>query len=176
MATDPVPEPLANQKVREEQQTRVAGSASTSLGDITEMPPALPPAEQNRKLNEAAAGIGRAAGKTTATIRELPRRTDEVASETRSSASATVEEIKDRVSQAADQAQQSVSDAYDRARAQAARSYDQARRQTADTIHSARLRIRHVMHEYPFHVIATAAVIGFVAGVALRIWRSSRYE
>jgi ElaB/YqjD/DUF883 family membrane-anchored ribosome-binding protein len=139
------------------------------------MPPALPPAEQNRRLNEAAAKIGQAAGKTTATVRELPRRTD-VSPATKSTVGSKVEEIKGRVSEAAEQAQQAVSDTYDRAKAQASRSYNQARRQAADTVQSTRFRVRHIMHEYPFHVIAAAAVIGFVAGVALRIWRSSRYE
>jgi ElaB/YqjD/DUF883 family membrane-anchored ribosome-binding protein len=177
MATDPVPEPLTNQKVTDEQRRRLNTSAAPNVvAEVTEMPPALPPAEQNRRLNEAAAKIGRAAGKTTATVRELPRRTDDVSSTTKSTVSTKVEEIKDRVSQAADQAQQSVSEAYDRAKTQASRSYNQARRQAADTVQSARFRLHHVMHEYPFHVIAAAAVIGFVAGVALRIWRSSRYE
>jgi ElaB/YqjD/DUF883 family membrane-anchored ribosome-binding protein len=177
MATDPVPEPLTNQKVSEEQRkTLNYNSAPNVPADVTEMPAALPPAEQNRTLNEAAAKIGRAAGKTTATVRELPRRTDNVSSTTKTAVSSKVEDIKDRVSQAADQAQQSVSEAYDRARTQANRSYNQARRQAADTVQSARFRIRHIMHEYPFHVIATAALMAFVAGVALRIWRSSRYE
>ena len=177
MATDPVPEPLTNQEVRDEKEVRfenVATAASTR--NVAEMPPALPPAEQNRKLNEAAAKIGRTAGKTTASVRELPRRASDAAEETRATGANKMDELRDRVSQAAGQAQQSVSEAYERAKTQATRSYNQARRQTADTLVAARSRARHLMHEYPFHVIATAAAIGFVAGVLLRIWRSSRYE
>lgn len=177
MATDPVPEPLTNQEVREENEARFENTATTaSARNIAEMPPALPPAEQNRRLNEAAAKIGRTAGRTTASVRELPRRASDVTEETKATGASKMDELRDRVSQAADQAQQRVSEAYDRAKTQATRTYNQARRQTADTFVAARSRARHVMHEYPFHVIATAAAIGLVAGVLLRIWRSSRYE
>jgi ElaB/YqjD/DUF883 family membrane-anchored ribosome-binding protein len=177
MATDPVPEPLTNQEVTEENRTRFENAATAaSARNVAEMPPALPPAEQNRRLNEAAAKIGRTAGRTTASVRELPRRASDVAEHTTAAGSSKMDELRDRVSQAADQAQQSVSEAYDRAKTQAARTYNQARRQTADTYVAARSRARHLMHEYPFHVIATAAAVGLVAGVLLRIWRSSRYE
>ena len=177
MATDPVPEPLTNQEVRDDNKARFENVATpVSARNVAEMPPALPPAEQNRKLNEAAAKIGRSAGRTAATVQELPRRASDVAEETKATGASKMDELRDRVSQAADQAQQSVSEAYERAKIQATRSYNQARRQTADTLVAARSRARHVMHEYPFHVIATAAAIGFVGGVLLRIWRSSRYE
>jgi ElaB/YqjD/DUF883 family membrane-anchored ribosome-binding protein len=87
-----------------------------------------------------------------------------------------VVEMKNRASEVADQAQQKVAETYDKAKASAARGYEQASRRTAEFARTTRIRSRQIMHDYPFHVIAGAAVVGFLAGVALRIWRSNRYE
>lgn len=155
MATDPVPEPLTNQEVNEENRPAfpVAGSSPPTYAG--EMPPALPPVDG-----------------TSGKVDQIKSRVSDAAQQ----AQQTVVEMKNRASDVADQAQQKVAETYDKAKASAARGYEQASRRTAEFARTARIRSRQIMHDYPFHVIAGAAGVGFLAGVALRIWRSNRYE
>ncbi len=157
MATDPVPEPLTNQDLKRE----------TGV-DLSR--PELPPAERdaNTRLQQAAAQTGRVAGKAVAAVREMPRR--------QSSGPSTVEEIKNRVSDAAEQARDTAAETYDRTKQQAAETYQQRRERVSGAVQRSRLRWRRIIDEYPLRVIAGAAAVGFVLGVVLRIWRSSRYE
>ncbi len=158
MATDPIPEPLTNQEVTETKRPRLSTETSPLTADVREMPPALPPTD------------GRPATSTTVDL--MKGKASEVAEQAQQKAA----RIKDKVSEVAGQAQQSVAETYDRAKEGAARTYEQASRKTADFVWTARSRAKQVMHDYPFHVIAGAAAVGFMAGVALRIWRSNRYE
>ena len=142
MATDPVPEPLTNQELREDNRTRLPTAQAPRLAaDIAEMPPALP-----------------SVGSTT------------------SETSSKIEEIRSRVSDVAEQAQQTVAETYDKAKNGAVRTYRQASDRASELVQTGRVRSRQIMHDYPFHVIAGAAVLGAVAGMLLRMWRSSRYE
>jgi len=158
MATDPVPEPLTNQEVREENRAGFPVVTSSASGDIRQMPPALPPADGQPS--------------TSSKMDEIKSRVSDVADRAQQTAS----QIKDRVSDAAGQAQKTAAETYEKAKDGAARTYEQASRRTAEIARTARARSRQLMHDYPFHVIAGAATFGFVLGVALRIWRSSRYE
>jgi ElaB/YqjD/DUF883 family membrane-anchored ribosome-binding protein len=177
MATDPVPEPLTNQELSDEARREFHSEARVPAV-TAEMPPALPPAERdaNTRLKEVAAQTGRTTGKAVAAVREIPRRTQDATSQAQSAAGSKVEDIKARVSDAADQARQTVAETYDKTKQQAAETYEQTRARAADLMQRTRVRSRQIVNDYPLHVIATAAAIGFVAGVILRIWRSSRYE
>ena len=157
MATDTIPEPLTNQDLR--QETGVDLSRP-------ELPPAEPDA--NTRLREVAAQTGHAAGKAVAAVREMPRR--------ESGEPSTVEEIKNRVSDAAEQARDRVAETYDKTKQQAAETYRQTRERLSGAAERARVRSRRIIDEYPLHVIAGAAAVGFVIGVLMRVWRSSRYE
>ncbi len=168
MATDPIPEPLTNQDISE---NRRAGSGVRSSAT-----PELPPAERdaNTRLKQAAAQTGHAAGRTVASVREIPRRMQEQL--TGDTETGKVEEIKNRLSDAADQARQSVAETYDKTKQQAAETYRQTQVRAAELVDRARIHSRRIVDEYPLHIIAAAAMVGFALGVVLRIWRSSRYE
>jgi ElaB/YqjD/DUF883 family membrane-anchored ribosome-binding protein len=71
----------------------------------------------------------------------------------------------------------------DKARGQASVAYDQAqkrllmaRAKARDVVRTARYKGAHYAANYPGEFIATVAGAAFVAGVLVRVWRSSRYE
>ncbi len=43
-------------------------------------------------------------------------------------------------------------------------------------IRRARARIRYAVENSPLQVVAGCAVVGFLAGMMVRVWRSNRYE
>lgn len=177
MATDPVPEPLTNQELSDEARRDFHSEVRVPVV-TAELPPALPAAERdaNTRLKEVAAQTGRTTGKAVAAVREIPRRTQEASNQAQSTAGSTVEDIKTRVSDAADQARQTVAETYDKTKQQAAETYERTRARASDLMQRARVRSHQIVNDYPLHVIATAAAVGFVAGVILRVWRSNRYE
>ncbi len=171
MATDPIPEPLTNQDLRED-SNKVDFRRSTAT---PELPPA-PERNANTRLKEAAAKAGHTAGRTVAAVREMPRRAQDSATQAESSTSAKIEEIKNRASQAADQAREKLTETYDETKQQAAATYRRTRVRAMEFLDRARARSRQIVDDYPLHIIAGAALAGVVVGVLLRIWRSSRYE
>jgi len=52
--------------------------------------------------------------------------------------------------------------------------YRESRHKTAHTFNRVRSRVSDVVDERPLEVIAGIAAVAFIAGVLLRIWRSSR--
>jgi len=88
----------------------------------------------------------------------------------------TLEQTKDRAAEVLDRAKQRTSQVLDDAGARISDAYRESARRARDLAHGARVRARYYADEYPLHVIAGAAAVGFAVGVLLRIWRSNRYE
>jgi len=78
---------------------------------------------------------------------------------------ATQESALDSVAEKYREAQSAISEAAEWMRGVAIQGADRAGR-----------RFRYWTDEYPLHLLAAVAGLGFVAGVLLRIWRSNRYE
>ncbi len=103
---------------------------------------------QNRRLNETAEAIGSAVGSAVETVKHLPDR---------------FQDMKERFTVIRGRAQEE-------AASRAADLKETAQQRARE----ARTRAAHYSHEYPLHVIAAAAGLGFIVGIVMRIWRSSR--
>jgi hypothetical protein len=84
-----------------------------------------------------------------------------------------VRKPKSKVLDLASNIQENASAAYERIATVADDATYQARHKAADAMRRARNRARHVLEEYPLHVIGAVAGAAFAAGALLRIWRSS---
>lgn len=96
--------------------------------------------------------------------------------EWRRSAEQKLEEAKDSASEMLEQAASRTSALYADAGENLSRAYAESRYRTQKIVRQARHRAEFYADRYPLRVIAAVAAAGFVAGVLLRIWRSSRYE
>lgn len=157
----------------------------------------------NRRLTRSAERIGRGLGSAVSTARRLPNRFDTAGSRlrvvggrTRANASAAAFDLMDNAAQRAstlrDAATEHVSrlsenvgerlsDLTDRASRNwreiqqiAVRRLEAARDTTQRRVAETRRAIREWQNDDPLKVLATVAATAFVAGVALRIWRSNR--
>lgn len=155
MASEPIPEPLTNQEVKTEAEARFPAVGRPRPELVTEAAPPIPPE------------------------RELPRapRQEEV--------KGAVQDKVEQVKQAASRAKESTAQAIQDAKAQTAAAVSQAKERagdmyretrvkTGEALHRAQTRVRYLVNEYPLQVIGGVAAVAFVAGVVLRIWRSSR--
>jgi ElaB/YqjD/DUF883 family membrane-anchored ribosome-binding protein len=107
---------------------------------------------------------------------EVGRRTGEKVSEWKQVIEEKVADLSERSAQTMDEVRQSASEAYEQAKAKASSTLEQARTASAEVAKQARVRARDVIENYPLHVLAGVAGVALIAGVLLRIWRSSRYE
>jgi hypothetical protein len=87
-----------------------------------------------------------------------------------------VDDVTERASQALDEIGQRVSAAYERVQASITDAYERSKWKSEELARRARTRARLVVDKYPLHLIAAVAGAAFVAGIFLRVWRSSRYE
>jgi hypothetical protein len=87
-----------------------------------------------------------------------------------------VDDVTERASQALDEIGQRVSAAYERVQSGIVEAYERSKWKSEQLARGARTRARLVVDKYPLHLIAGVAGAAFVAGIALRVWRSSRYE
>jgi ElaB/YqjD/DUF883 family membrane-anchored ribosome-binding protein len=87
-----------------------------------------------------------------------------------------IEDLKESSARALDEARRSASEMYDEAKVKASSAVEQARAKSAELAHQTRVRTRNLIDNYPLHFLAGVAGIAFIAGVLLRVWRSSRYE
>ena len=71
---------------------------------------------------------------------------------------------------------QRVSAAYERVQSGIADAYERSKWKSDELARRARTRARLVVDKYPLHLIAGVAGAAFVAGIFLRVWRSSRHE
>lgn len=111
----------------------------------------VPRGTRESRVDTAAQAVGSAVGQAVQTVRDLP---DRLRLQQR------VKEMKQRFTLIRGRAQE---DARDKAQ----ELKDKAGETWADT----RTRAARLAHQYPFGVLAAAAGLGVVLGVALRIWR-----
>ncbi len=100
------------------------------------------------RLNGTAEAIGSAVGSAVVSVRHLPDR---------------LQEMKERFTVIRG-----------RAREEAASRAADLRVTAREKAREARTRAAHYSREYPLHVIAAAAGLGFIVGIVMRIWRSRR--
>jgi hypothetical protein len=87
-----------------------------------------------------------------------------------------VDDVTQRASQALDEIGQRMSAAYERVQTGITDAYERSKWKSEEVARRARTRARLVVDQYPLHLIAGVAGAAFVAGIVLRVWRSSRYE
>jgi hypothetical protein len=87
-----------------------------------------------------------------------------------------VDDVTDRASQALDEIGQVISAGYERVQAGITDAYARSKWKSEELARRARTRARLVIDKYPLHLIAAVAGTAFVAGIFIRVWRSSRYE
>ena len=108
--------------------------------------------------------------------RGTPTTAAEKVSQLKETVGDTIDDLKERSAQTLNEVRQSASEAYDQAKMKASDALQQARAKSAEAARRARVQTRNVMDNYPLHFLAGVAGVAFIAGVLLRIWRSSRYE
>ena len=154
MASQPIPEPLTNQEVKSEEEATFP--ASESPGPELVGTAVLPTPE-----------------------RELPRAPRQ--EEWKGAVQQKLEELKETAARTKESASQALQGAKEQAVAgvsqakeRAAELFQESRDKTAELLERAQLRARYVVNEYPLHVVAGVAALAFIAGIWLRVWRSSR--
>lgn len=178
MASEPVPEPLPNQEVDAESdaifpaERQIASTSTVPDKDIAY----VPPARSSERWHAAAQILGVALGRAVNRARDLSRRTSEVTERTRQTAGKKVTTAKERAAGIADNASRTSAEAYADAKARVADTLDEAKQTAARRLDEARTRAQNIADEFPLQVIAGTAGAAFLAGVMLRIWRSSRDE
>ena len=103
---------------------------------------------RNPRLNETAEAIGNAVGVAVESVRHLPER---------------LQEVKERLTVLRGRSEE-----------QAASQLADLKETARERAEIARTRAAYYTREYPLHVIAAIGGAGFVLGIALRIWRSTR--
>jgi hypothetical protein len=174
MASDPIPEPLINQDVDDNQQPEFAHSRRQP--QISEVPiradRELP--EAHPRLRRAAQAVGSTLGEAVHLAREASQRTAATAEETKQGTQGKIISIKERASDAVDGVRDSTARAYEDAKAKVESTYFRARQRAIGLLENAQQRSRYLAHEYPLQVIGAVAGAAFLAGMLLRIWRSGR--
>jgi vacuolar-type H+-ATPase subunit H len=127
----------------------------SQLGHIPE-----PTRPSNPRLNSAAETVGTALGSAVVQIRRAPDRVQGGLQE----AKQRFRVIRGRKGQ---EAKESLNDAVEKARQTGEDLKDTAQEKLTE----ARTRAQHLAHNYPLQTIATAAGIGFLLGIVLRLWR-----
>ncbi len=164
--------------------------------DPPELPERATPAS-NPALNRSAEAVGRGVGTAVAGVRRLPQQLDKLRSRIhlvpgRESAAGAMADIKDSALETAadwrNAAEDTLGEFKDRAESysyqvadRTNRSLEELRRRTEWRIVALRrtarqwlVIARHWESEQPLRVIGSCAAAAFVAGVALRIWRSNK--
>lgn len=169
---------------------------TAEYGSEIDSPESVPPGSTGRVdhafLEDQARKIGRAAGRAVATLRKARATVSDIAEETGEVAAIRMSSLKNQTRRARAHASDIVEDAAlavaqkaRRWREEAASAVIDLRRTAAETAHDvrsqvktgyyrARLRTNRVVREHPLRVIMIFGLAGFVLGVGLRIWRSSR--
>ena len=87
-----------------------------------------------------------------------------------------VDDVTERASQTLDEIGQRVSAAYERVQTGINDALERSKWKSEEFARRARTRARLVVNKYPLHLIVAVAGAAFVAGIFLRVWRSTRYE
>lgn len=155
MASEPIPEPLTNQEVRNDEEAKFSTSGRRGPELVQQSAPPIP-AE-----------------------RELPRAPRQ--EELKGAVQEKVEQVKQAASrakettvQALQDAKQQTAAAVSQAKERAGDMYQKSRIRAGEALNRARSHAKYILDEYPLQVIAGVAGVAFVCGVLLRVWRSSR--
>ena len=185
MASEPIPEPLANQGVDEEREPELR-EARPGLADNAEALNAvvgcpnpsreLEPGKMNPHLNRAAGVVGSTVGRVVTRARNISDRGEQTVTGLKENTKSKLGQMKRNATDAVEAAQQSASIGFQQAKERVSESVETARFNATNKLQQARLRARQVMHEYPLHVIAASAALGLLTGILLRLRRSNRYE
>lgn len=184
MASEPIPEPLTNQDIREKPEPKFLTS-ERRLGDNAEPANAvapldpsheLPSAKSSSQLNRAAESLGTTLGKVVSRARDISNQGEQSAISLKHAAQSRLRDVKQEAAETLDAVQQSASTGLQQAREQVNESVESVRFNAAHAARRARERARYIAREYPLQIIAASAVFGVVMGVLLRIWRSRRYD
>ena len=155
MASEPVPEPLTNQEVKSDREAEFPASSKRGPELVSQAAPPIPagrelpraPRQQEWKdaVQQKVAGVKEAATRA-----------------------------KDTATQIAQQAKEQTSAAVSQVTTRAGEVYHDSRDKAADVIQETRVRARTFVNEHPLQVIMGVAAAAFLAGIFLRVWRSSR--
>jgi len=117
----------------------------------------LPSAGPGARLNDAAENVGTWVGTTVNRARALPEQLDR---------------MRERFTVIAGRKREDAAGRAAEWKYRAQRRAGEVRESAEQQLLRARLRAQQVTNEYPLQVIAACAVLGFAAGVSLRLWRS----
>ncbi len=151
--------------------------------DLPELPKSAAPAT-NPALNRSAEALGRGVGTAVAGVRRLPQQLDKLRSRIHLVPRHEMSEIRESAFETAadwrDAAEDSIEEWKNRTELYTRDVADRTNRRLGvlqrrmeTRIVEMRRTVRKWASEQPLQVIASCAAAGFVAGVALRIWRSN---
>jgi ElaB/YqjD/DUF883 family membrane-anchored ribosome-binding protein len=155
MASEPIPDPPTNQRAKSNEEE-----------------PIFSPSRRGPELVDYAAS-------SIPAERELPRARrqkewKEVVRYRVGGAKGTASRVKQTAAYALEEAQHKTAAALTQAKDRATNLYRESRHKTAHVFNRVRSCASYVVDEHPLQVIAGIAAAAFIAGVLLRIWRSSR--
>src|SRR5581483_2628407 len=115
------------------------------------------------RLNRVAEAVGSAAATVVNRTREVSGTGRRTADTMKAGVTARIDDARQGAREIAGLVRDTVEEKYEDVKQSTSRNWDEAA-----------LRVRQLANEYPLHVIAATAALGFAAGALLRIWRSSR--
>ena len=104
--------------------------------------------------------------------RDLSTRASELLDSTKREAERLYDEARDRASDLVDTTRREAERLYEEARIRATEGYERASETAQDATEQTRHVARYLRNEYPLELIGVLAGAAFLAGMALRIWRS----
>lgn len=104
--------------------------------------------------------------------KSLGTRAEELADATKREAEKLYDEARTRTAEWADAATREAERLYEEARTRASEGYDRVSETAQDATDQTRAVARYLRNEYPLQLLAVLAGAAFLAGMALRIWRS----
>jgi ElaB/YqjD/DUF883 family membrane-anchored ribosome-binding protein len=155
MASEPVPERLVNQEVRSEEESTFPKPNRPRPELVGQAAPPIPAERELPRAPRREEWKG--------AVQQKLEEVKEAASRAGGTGSMAMQKAKERATTAVAHAKDRAADVYRESRAKAASAFNRTRS-----------RASYLLDEYPLHVIAGLAAVGFVAGVLLRVWRSSR--
>ena len=140
----------------------------------------IPGDSVNPRLNSAAESVGTALGSAVVQVRRLPERLQDAKQRFTVIRGRKGEQAKSAVNDAVAKARETGEEFATKARATGEEIADKARaageelKQTAqEKLAEAKTRTDRLAHDYPLHVIGSAAAFGMVIGIVLRLWRDN---
>jgi ElaB/YqjD/DUF883 family membrane-anchored ribosome-binding protein len=185
MASEPIPEPLTNQDLDEKREPKFR-APRTGVSDKGEslnavsapVDPAreLMPVSINPQLKRAAESVGTSLGRLVNQARGISAPSNEIGPSWTETAHAKANQARQKASRALSEVQEGAAKTYQQTQERVRETIEEAKQKTSATLRQSKANARRISYEYPLQVIAGAAAAGFLAGVLLRVWRSSRYE